>query len=146
MLPDFNSDGDLPAGVHPAEWNELVQRFGWTDHRRALLDGLKMGLDSLRTAGCLTAYLDGSFITSKEHPGDFDACWELTGVDPTKLDPILLIFDNRRAAQKAKYLGEFFPSAWSASTSGPLFLDFFQLNKVTGNKKGIVAIDLRRLP
>ena len=35
-------------------------------------------------------YVDGSFVTEKETPGDFDACWEMDGIDPIKLDPIFL--------------------------------------------------------
>ena len=60
---------------------------------------------SLKDAGCKTVYVDGSFVTGKERPGDFDACWEEEGVDPTILDPVLLTFDAGRATQKAKYMG-----------------------------------------
>jgi hypothetical protein len=60
-------------------------------------------------AGCVTVYIDGSLVTAKETPGDFDACWEVTGVDVAQLDPILLTFDHQRMAQKLKYLGEFLP-------------------------------------
>lgn len=56
-----------------------------------------------------------------------------------------LNFANRRAAQKAKYLGELFPAQVQAESRFPyrIFLDFFQTDKDTGNPKGIVAIDLR---
>ncbi|MYC08219.1 MAG: helix-turn-helix domain-containing protein [Chloroflexi bacterium] len=64
-----------------------------------------MALENLRDAGCQTAYIDGSFGTDKEHPNDYDACWEEAGVDPYLLDPVLLTFDLGRATQKAKYLG-----------------------------------------
>ena len=47
-------------------------------------------------------YLDGSFVTAKEFPSDFDGCWDPDGVDGAKLDPVLLVYDNLRAAQKAK--------------------------------------------
>ena len=52
---------------------------------------------------------NGSFVTTKEQPGDLDGCWEVDGVDPDKLDPVLLEFVNRRTAQKAKYHGELYP-------------------------------------
>ena len=109
------------------------------------MSGLKAALDSLKAAGCQTAYLDGSFVTAKEIPGDFDGCWEVQGVDPKILDPVLLIFDRGRAAQKAKYFGELFPSSCVETGSGKTFLDFFTVDKNTGNLKGIVAIDLRGL-
>ena len=58
------------------------------------------------------------------------------------LDPVLLTFDEGRAAQKAKYMGELFPASIIANAGGLSFLDFFQTDKETGNAKGIIAIDL----
>ena len=106
------------------------------------MTGLRAGLTSLRAAGCLTVYIDGSFVTGKDIPGDFDACWDIAGVDPTLLDPVLLTFADGRAAQKAKYLGEFFPSVADANPEGDAFLDFFQIDKETGEPKGIIALEL----
>lgn len=105
-----------------------------------------MALENLRDAGCRVAYIDGSFVTNKRHPSDFDACWEEDGVDPLLLDPVLLTFDPGRATQKARYLGELFPASVSADTDGLSFLDFFQADKNSGKRKGIVAIDLREMP
>ena len=50
------------------------------------------------------------------------------------LDPVLVDFSNLRAAQKAKYFGEFFPAHLPAERSAPyrMFLDFFQTDKGTG--------------
>jgi hypothetical protein len=93
----------------------------------------------------MAAYIDGSFVTSKDYPGDFDGCWDVTGVDPAKLDPVLLDFDNARAAQKARFSGELFPAQTPEGLSGRTFIEFFQLDKDTGMQKGIVAIDLGRL-
>ncbi|SRR6266566_8342411 len=148
MIPDFDSYGNLPPGVHWATWQELSSLFGITDHRRRLLRGFKLALDALQTAGCTTVYIDGSFVTSKQVPNDYDACWDTAGVDIQLLytiEPILFIFSHGRAAQKAKYLGEFFPADSKEHGTGRTFLDFFQIDKETGNQKGIIALDLRRL-
>lgn len=142
MLPEFEPDGNLPPGIHWATWDELCDRFGTTLWRRQLLAGLQAALENLRRAGCLTAYVDGSFVSSKTEPGDFDACWEEAGVDPDKLDPVLLKFDDGRAAQKAKYGGEVFPASALAGRGDGAFLDFFQTDKDSGARKGIVALDL----
>ncbi len=104
--------------------------------------GVRVAIENLKSAGCLTAYVDGSFVTAKEVPNDFDACWEEVGVDPLALDPVLLTFDPGRTTQKAKYLGELFPASIIASEDGFSFLGFFQTDKDTGGPKGIVAIDL----
>src|SRR5260370_34264859 len=110
MVPGFDKDGNLPPGEHECMWAELVARFGQTAHRQRLLTGLKAALDSLKAAGCARAYVDGSFVTAKVAPRDFDGCWDVAGVDPTRLDPILLTFANSRLAQKIKYNGELFPA------------------------------------
>jgi hypothetical protein len=100
----------------------------------------------LRTAGCRRAYVDGSFVTAKQRPNDYDGCWDIEGVDPDRLDPVLLTFDRGRAAQKAKYLGELFPTQFREGGSGTTFLEFFQIDKETGDSKGIIVIELQELP
>jgi len=75
-----------PRG-HPLE-----AAFGTTQWRRQLLSGLRAALEALRVARCRRAYVDGSFVTAKEVPGDFDGCWEAEDVDPDALDPVLLDF------------------------------------------------------
>jgi hypothetical protein len=145
MIPPFDESGNLPPGIHAATWDEIADRFGTTPQRRALLSGLRTALQALQAAGCRMVYIDGSFVTTKLVPNDFDACWDIEGVDPDRLDPVLLTFDDGRSAQKAKYLGELFPAQLSEGGSGGSFLAFFQVDKETGNPKGIVALDLRRL-
>jgi hypothetical protein len=146
MIPPFEpSTGLLPSGIHEATWEELVARFGWTPHRLALLAGLKAALDALRAAGCRRAYIDGSFVTAKAAPADFDGCWETDGIDPDRLDPVLLTFDHGRRAQKAKYGGELFPADWPADPAGTTFLRFFQRDR-GDHAKGIVALALGELP
>ena len=142
MIPDFKPDGNLPPGVHWATWAEIFDRFGATQWRRDLLRGLRAALEALRITGCQTVYLDGSFVSSKLVPGDFDACWEEAGMDFDMLDPVLLTFDADRAAQKAKFGGELFPASVSAGPGGSIFLEFFQVDKDTGQPKGIIALDL----
>jgi hypothetical protein len=145
MIPQFNGSGMLPAGIHWADLNEIDMRYGQNSHRKRLLSGFRRGLVIFRAAGCSIMYLDGSFVTDKEFPSDFDACWEAKGVTLAALDPVLLDFRNRRAAQKAKYLGEFFPAHLRAQITSPFltFFNFFQQDKATGDKKGIIGINLK---
>ncbi|MEB3885515.1 hypothetical protein LKE08_18985 [Lyngbya sp. CCY1209] len=94
-------------------------------------------------------YVDGSFVTSREHPDDFDVCWDTTGVDGDQLKqlaPLLLKVDKGGwDAQKLKYRGKFFPTQVIEGGSGKVFLEFFQIDKTTGNHKGIVALKLREI-
>jgi len=99
----------------------------------------------LKNAGCLTVYINGSFVTDKLNPNDFDACWDSEGVDFNYLKinaPELLNFSDRRMPQKAKYYGELFPSELIINEEGNTALDLFQAD-INQNRKGIVAIDLK---
>jgi hypothetical protein len=144
MIPEFADSGALPPGIHWATWEEIKERFGSNPKRQKLLEGLARGLEALKTAGCETVYLDGSFITNKEEPNDFDACWESDGVQGRLLDPVLLTFSSHRAAQKAKYFGEFFIADAEATPDGLRFIDFFQQTRA-GEAKGIITINLSNL-
>jgi hypothetical protein len=143
VIPPFETDPgedgryQLPPGIHVATWSELVERFGTNQRRREILAGLLRALQALKAAGCRSAYVDGSFVTSKEEPGDFDGCWDHAGVDFDALDPVLLDFDGHRQAQKAKFEGEMF----IADAPGNRFLEFFQLDR-DGRPKGIIQINL----
>ena len=123
-----------------------MSRYATNTRRGELLGGLLDALHHLRAAGCTTAYLGGSFVTAKEHPGDFDACWESRGVDASRLDRELLDFGDARAAQKARYGGELFPVEVSAEPAGTTFLDYFQRDRESGEPKGIIAIALGEAP
>jgi hypothetical protein len=146
VIPAFDVAGNLPPGIHHADWDEIVTRYATNARRRELLNGLLAALRSLKGAGCRIAYLDGSFVTTKELPGDFDSCWEIAGVDAGLLDRELLDFSNRRAAQTARYGGELFPAETAAEPAGTTFLDYFQRDRDSGQPKGIIAIDLGVLP
>jgi len=78
--PDFEATGLLPAGIHHADWAEIVARFGISSRRKWLLEGLLDALTMLRTAGCQVVYIDGSFVTTKADPEDYDALWDAAGV------------------------------------------------------------------
>lgn len=136
----------LPPGVHSASLEEVSGAFATNVWRRQLFDGLVLASGKLRYAGCPKVYLDGSYVTGKPKPGDFDACWDPSGVDPAKLDRVFLDFANGRAAQKAVFKGEFFPSALACADVGATFVDFFQMDRFTGQQKGIISIPLSADP
>ena len=142
-IPSFVPDsGLLPPGEHEAGWDEIRARFGWTARRRQLLDGLEDGLAILGEAGCVRVWINGSFVTAKDEPDDFDCVWSPLGVDRAvieELGPELLDLSNHRAVQKARFGGEFLPNVIEAD-SGEQFADFFQSDR-DGTPKGIVVID-----
>ena len=75
LLPPFGSGtGRLPEGEHVVSWDELVDRFARTPRRRQLLDGLAETNELLAEAGYTRIWLNGSFVTAKDEPADFNAC------------------------------------------------------------------------
>jgi len=136
----------LPPGVHHADLREVEAAFATNPPRRDLFEGLVGASLRLRSAGCQTIYLDGSFVTAKPRPGDYDACWDPTGVVRERLDDVFLDFSNGRAAQKAAFKGEFFPSSLMCMDVGRTFVEFFQIERFTGRPKGIVSISLSADP
>jgi hypothetical protein len=130
----------LPPGVHEASIDELFVRYAINPTRISLFNGLKIGLDNIFTSGSRQVFVDGSFVTAKPTPGDYEVCWDPYFVDVNKLDPIFLDFTQGTVPQKLKYSGEFYPSIWIELHSGKPFLEFFQTDKDTGLKKGIVKI------
>lgn len=149
MIPPFIQLPDspfamLPPGIHWATMEEIKVRFGQPVRRAWLFEGLLAVTEALRQANCAHVYLDGSFVTEKPEPNDFDGCWDATGVVAALLDPVLLEFANGRASQKLKYRGEMFVAGF-ANSGTETFLDFFQRDKFTGAAKGIVGIKLKTI-
>ncbi|HJQ32857.1 MAG TPA: hypothetical protein VJ866_11785 [Pyrinomonadaceae bacterium] len=142
MIPAFTAYGLLPQGIHSATMEEVFKRFGGNERREQLLRGLVESLRLLRTAGCRRVYINGSFVTAKESPNDIDVCWDIEGVDADALDPVFFDFSDGRAAQKARFGAEFFPAQVPEGVTGRAFLDFFQVDRQTGEPKGIIKLEL----
>lgn len=140
MIPDFDCVGNLPEGTHEANWDEIEERYGHNVHRREQLDGLKDALSQLKEVGCKVVYLDGSFVTEKEFPNDYDCLWDMRGANLDNLD--IIFHPDNRNAQKFELKGEFIPSHSIEADSNTPFLDFFQTDIETQRKKGIIKINL----
>ena len=74
MLPNFNNNGDLPAGIHRTDWNAVEQRFGSeTEARSKAMAALKHVHDLAARTGCLRHfYVFGSFASRAAEPRDVD--------------------------------------------------------------------------
>jgi hypothetical protein len=145
MIPDFITYPGalwplLPPGVHDADMDEVYTRLVLNERRRDLFTGLEQGLDNLFASGCPEVFLDGSYVTAKPLPNDYEVVWDARYVDPAILDAVFLDFSNKRARQKSKYLGEYFPSTMAEGMSGKTFLEFFQNDRETGKRKGIIRV------
>jgi hypothetical protein len=144
MIPDFiilsgSPWPVLPPGIHEVGLVDFTHRFVYNERRKFLYEGLLIGITNLFIAGCPQLFIDGSYVTAKPEPGDFDLCWDIEGANEDLIDPVLLEFSNMRALQKQKFGGEFFPFTFYQKPEES-FLEFFQTDKATGSKKGIIKI------
>jgi hypothetical protein len=81
MIPDYNDDGYLPAGIHAATLEEIAVRFGTdSELRMAQMESFRWLVDLARRAGVLRIVVNGSFVTDKLEPNDVD-CALLIGPD-----------------------------------------------------------------
>lgn len=73
-LPDFNQLGDLPAGVHPATLDEVLERFGHDTPQRQLVTARLLRIYKLAhaTGKLLRFVIFGSYVTAKPAPNDVD--------------------------------------------------------------------------
>lgn len=131
----------LPEGVHPASLQEVKDVFTFSDRRILLFNGLLAGALALSRVGCKNLYLDGSYVTSKYDPGDYDVAWDPEGVNVALLDPVFAEIDYPRVSQKNKFQGEFLPTDDLNDAHPTYMVNFFQNIRFSNVKKGILLIN-----
>lgn len=82
-IPGFNRYGLLPDGVYGCTMSEVEAALAWNEQRRRLTDSLQAFirdelLDRFTTIPPLV--LDGSYVTSEEHPANINLVIELQGL------------------------------------------------------------------
>jgi hypothetical protein len=82
-----------------------------------LIDGLADPLVVLAEAGCHRVWLNGSFFTTKDEPGDYDTRSGIrVAFEMDVLDAVLLDLSDGRRVHKARFGGELFPDAIGTGT------------------------------
>jgi len=73
-LPDFDSEGDLPEGLHPVSLADFLARFGTGSPQRQLVSARLVRIRGLAQAtGKLDRFIIfGSYVTLKPEPNDID--------------------------------------------------------------------------
>jgi hypothetical protein len=143
VLPEFNSEGDLPSGVHVTAWKEFHSRFGLATPRRVWLFGrLRAVVELAALTGKLRRiFVWGSFVTAKPAPRDLDILlimdedFEVERIAP----PAREIFDSTRA--KLQFESDVF---WARASIGEevlqTWLETYQTSR-TFRKRGIVELE-----
>lgn len=84
----FNDEGCLPKGIYQLTLEEVENHFvdGKSQRRQDIFEEFKVHLRDIRETGCcLNHWIDGSFVTLKENPGDIDTLTEFDGIKVDKL-------------------------------------------------------------
>jgi hypothetical protein len=83
MIPDFDENGSLPPGVHPANLDDIEARFGQeSELRRVQMQSLRWLIDLANRAGVKRLVINGSFVTSTPEPNDVDCVLLIFADDP----------------------------------------------------------------
>lgn len=146
MIPSLlslqgNRDEVLPEGIYETTLLEVEDSFAFNPRRKFLFGGLVGGIHALSVAGCRKLYINGSFVTSKIEPSDYDVAWDPEGVNAQILDPVFIDIQPPRLNQKAKFRGEFLPTKLLQSNKAPSIVKFFQQVRNSSFSKGILRID-----
>jgi hypothetical protein len=73
LIPPFDDNGYLPAGIHGATTEEVVERFGrGSEERESQAQSLLWLVPICRRAGIARLILNGSFVTHVSEPRDVD--------------------------------------------------------------------------
>ena len=70
--PVFDDAGFIPP-LEICTEAEVVCWFGFTSHRQKLIDRIRKWISLARAVQARRLFLDGSFVTRKDEPGDVDA-------------------------------------------------------------------------
>lgn len=147
-LPAFREDGWLPSGHHAAEWPEIGLRFGGGSgsRRELILNSLLKWRDAARAKGMGgRVVLDGSFVSSKEVPGDFDLVFSYDGATEALLrgDASARRLTDYQECHALGFLGDVFALPASLKQFSPALsgLDMFDLSR-GGMSKGGVEVEL----
>jgi hypothetical protein len=141
-LPNFNTSGDLPPGIHVAKLEEVLKRFGTeTPRRRQIAQRLSRILELAKGTGHLSKFvIFGSFITAEPLPNDVDLFFLMNdSFEVGKLTgEAALIFDHSMAQS---YFGAsiFWIRRISAIGGEKAAIEHWQIKR-NGQLRGIVEV------
>lgn len=145
----FLPNGNIEPGVYVIPWDDFTELYGYTYPRKFMISGMKVALHALKSCNCQRVFIDGSFVTENPKPGDWDGCFDPTGMsskDEMKLYtnyPVFADIDHPRLQQKMLFKGEIFPSTTIIDKSGKTIFELFQEDKKDKSPKGIIQISLQ---
>lgn len=158
----FNTKGYLDAGLHPMTVDDVekifVTGFPSSNTRQGIIDGYKKHADDLaKIINECVQFIDGSFVTNKNDPGDIDMVCLIDGdtvdalapAEQTKLAALLSGPATKATHKCDAYLvvtyPETHPAYPAARQQRKYWMGEFGFDR-QDHPKGIVTIDVKAQP
>jgi hypothetical protein len=146
VIPDFLENGYLPEGIYEVTLQEVIEKFCFSKKRKKLIEGLKNLINTCLQCQVNILYIDGSFVSQKLQPQDYDACYDTDHPDREVVFAKALesILESDSEMQKRYFGGEiYYAHLKQCFGDFSTVLERFQICKEDGKtKKGIVKIKL----
>jgi hypothetical protein len=141
-VPALTIHGLMPAGIYTCTLGDACAALCWNARRRQIWDGLARFLAKMAQRGLTSPiYLDGSFVTDKERPGDVDLVLDLVGASADELREGLMLFAEHDAI-KQEFDVDFWLNLPGHGQSD--FSAFFQYLRANEAGQRNVRVDVRK--
>jgi len=140
--PEFDNNGDLPAGIYQATIIEVLQHFGTsTLQRRIVARRLERIYSLARSTGQLARFIIfGSFVTEKPDPNDVDIFMLMEDTfDANNVTGEAAIIFNHLEAQNAEGASVFWIRRMAAIGGEQTAMEYWQIKR-DKTKRGIVEV------
>jgi len=140
--PEFDSNGDLPAGIHQATLDEIIEHFGTATPRRRIM---ALRLSRIYRLASSTGHLArfivfGSFITSKPAPNDVDIFLLMNdNFDASQLTEEAAIIFDHLTAHNYEGASIFWIRRLAAIDGEQEAVEYWQIKR-DGGKRGIIEV------
>ena len=149
-IPELNDEGLLPCGIHDCTMDEIREIFGRfmsCDKRPKLVAKLFQYVEHVKESA-VAKYLiiDGSFVTSKEEPGDIDILMvldESTDFANGIVVPPFVYNAQAKKYVKKEYGFDFFVGFENDDSSIRMIDHFKRVKEKPGAEKGILRLVIK---
>ena len=123
MIPQFNSQGVLPSGIHDCDLKTVRSIFCINMHRIKLVDNLELCFQDMRLKLLQgSVIINGSFVTDKVHPNDIELTLDVRGLSDSEQFRAVKYFNAMHDSAKNQWLVDWYPTIDGNSN----FTSFFQ--------------------
>ena len=139
MELNFNTKGNLYKTVD-LTFRQFRKAFGTNPGRLEKINAAVSFFKIFSSCGCKLVCIGGSFVSTKEHPGDIDLCFDVTSVNFEQLKKRLPeYFDFNKRGEIRGYTG---CHIWDFDATSTRLLDMLEEDR-DGNSKGLVRLKLK---